>query len=257
MLTSVRSLLAASALAGAVFVATPALADDAAAAPSFVTVTGSASIVSQYRFRGISQSDNRPAVQGSITLSTAPGFYISTWGSSATAGNSTVDIGGTEIDVYGGFTHALGKSGVTVDMGLYGYLYPGMPTLNYYELYGSLSKSFGPIGTKVGVNVAPSQANVGRTDTYVYVELTGAIPTTPITLHAHLGHTGGAFDYTKDYFDYTVGASYTWKHLTFDLSWVDTNVSKSDAVANPLYPNAFETYRAAKGVVVASLTASF
>jgi hypothetical protein len=62
--------------------------------------------------------------------------------------------------------------------------------------------------------------------TYVYGELSGGIPGTPITLHSHLGHTGGGFNYTKQYIDYNVGASLTWKNLTFDA--VGTNVSKSD-----------------------------
>jgi uncharacterized protein (TIGR02001 family) len=122
MHTSLRGLIAATLLVGTAFAATPALADDAPASP--FTITGSAAVASQYRFRGLAQSDNKPVVQGAITLAHSSGFYISTWGSSAT-GNDVVNIGGTEIDVYGGWTHALGKSGVTFDGGVYGYIYPG------------------------------------------------------------------------------------------------------------------------------------
>jgi len=140
---------AAAAVAMA-FAAQTAYADDAPTPE--VTVTGSAAIVSQYRFRGISQSDNKPAAQMSITVSHKSGFYVSTWGSSASAGQSAVNIGGSEIDVYGGYTHAIGKTGITFDGGLYGYLYPGMPSAEYFEIYGSLSKSYGPISAKVGPN---------------------------------------------------------------------------------------------------------
>ncbi|WP_225009450.1 MULTISPECIES: TorF family putative porin [Novosphingobium] len=256
MRTSIKALLASTLF---VAVATPAMADETAP-PSDIKITGSAAVVSQYRFRGIAQSDNKPAVQGAITISHSSGFYVSTWGSSATAGNSAVNIGGTEIDVYGGFAHALGSSGINADVGVYGYLYPGAPGGNYYEVYGSLSGAVGPVNAKAGVNFAPAQKNLRiyptHSNTYVYGELSGAIPNTPLTVHSHLGHTGGAFDWTKQYLDYSVGVGATYKNLTLDVSWVGTNVGKKDAALKPV-TSSFETYRAAKDVAVVSLTATF
>lgn len=255
MRTSIKALVASSLLAAGSFAASPAFADEADA-PSDIKITGTAAVVSQYRFRGISQSDNKPVVQASITVAHSSGFYISTWGSSASAGSSAVNIGGTEIDVYGGYTHGLGDSGFTIDGGVYGYIYPGATGLNYYELYGSLAKTLGPVNAKVGTYIAPNQKNTPRTNAYVYGELSGAVPNTPITLHSHLGHTGGAFNWTKDYFDWTVGASASYKNLTFDVSWVGTNVSRKNSDLFPI-TSSFETYRAAKDVAVVSLTASF
>lgn len=264
MRTSIKSRVAkaAAALSLAVIAgyAVPAMADETAP-PSDFKISGSAAVTSQYRFRGISQSNNQPAVQGAITVAHSSGFYVSTWGSSATA-SPAVNIGGTEIDVYGGFTHGIADSGVTFDVGVYGYLYPGAPGLNYYEVYGSLTKALGPINAKAGVNFAPKQKNLDiyttHTNTYVYGELSGAIPNTPFTIHTHLGHTGGAFDYTKQYLDYTAGISTTWKNLTFDVSAVGTNVSKQDSRNNPfLGVSAGEMHRAAKSVAVISLTATF
>ncbi|MFM9587280.1 TorF family putative porin, partial [Streptomyces caniscabiei] len=78
-----------------------------------------------------------------------------TWGSSASAGSSPVNIGGTEIDVYGGYTKTI--SGITLDGGLYGYIYPGATAGNYYEIYGSVAKAVGPVTAKVGANFAPAQ----------------------------------------------------------------------------------------------------
>src|SRR5579864_4894613 len=131
-----KSLAAAAVLSTSVIAPTVAFADDAPA-PEF-SVTGSAAIVSQYRFRGLSQSDNQPVAQASFTVSHKSGFYIATWGSSASSDStkSPINIGGTEIDVYGGYTHAIGKSGITFDGGVYGYIYPGAPLGNYYEIYG-------------------------------------------------------------------------------------------------------------------------
>jgi uncharacterized protein (TIGR02001 family) len=280
MHTSIRGLIAATLLAGTAVAATPAFADDAPAAPaSPFTITGSAAIVSQYRFRGLSQSDNKPAVQASFTLAHSSGFYISTWGSSASAGDAPINIGGTEIDVYGGWTHAIGKSGVTFDGGVYGYIYPGATTGNYYEVYGSLTKTFGPATAKVGVNFAPAQrvfdfnfTSSSRSNTYIYGELGAGIPNTPISLHSHLGHTGGGFDWGKQYFDWVVGATVKWKALAFDVSWVGTNLSHKDidqgfGCGNQeedfVSASSFESdctqrfYRMSKNVAVFSVSASF
>lgn len=267
MLTSVRGLLAATALVSCVGAAAPALADETAP-PSDFTITGSAAVVSQYRFRGLAQSDNKPAVQASITLSHSSGFYIATWGSSASAGNGPINIGGTEIDVYGGYTHAIAKTGVTIDMGVYGYIYPGAPLGNYVEVYGSLAKTYGPVTAKIGANFAPAQkvfnynfTSPTRHNVYVYGELGGGIPGTPISLHSHVGHTGGGFDWAKPYWDFTVGATYKWKNLAFDISAVGTDVSKSDinrgfgCIGNVSCIAYY--HRMSKTVAVGSITASF
>jgi uncharacterized protein (TIGR02001 family) len=269
MLTSIRSIVAAPLLAITFLTATPALADESDP-PSDVTITGSAAIYSQYRFRGLAQSDNKPVAQAAITLTHKSGFYIGTWGSSASNGGGTapINIGGSEIDVVGGYSRGLGESGFTVDVGAAGYIYPGFTPGNYYEIYGSVSKTFGPASAKVGVYVAPGQkvfdlnfTSTKRSNLYVYGDLSGGIPNTPISLHAHLGHTSGGFEFGKKYLDYSAGVAYKWKSLTFDISVVGTNISKSAinsgfgcggvaACINPLH-------RMAKTVAVGSLTASF
>ena len=70
-------------------VATPALAQDEAPA---VTINGTATVVSDYRFRGISQTDKNFAIQGSITVSHESGLYATVWGSSV---NGYVTAAGT------------------------------------------------------------------------------------------------------------------------------------------------------------------
>lgn len=287
MTNTIKSLAAAAAFAvGTLAVAAPAFADEPTAPPPDLTITGAASVVSQYRFRGLSQSDNKPAVQATATITHKSGFYVAFWGSSATNPTSAsapfgfkspVYIGGTEIDVYGGYTHALGKSGVTFDGGLYGYIYPGYTPANYYEVYGSLTKAYGPVTAKAGINFAPDQnvfnfnfSSTHHSNTYVYGELSYSPPKSPITLHSHLGHTGGGFDYGKQYIDYTVGASYKYKALTFDISLVGTNISRSDTDKAFAFPvtaancGAYQAaacsdfwHRPAKTVAVGSITASF
>ena len=273
MLTSMRGLIAASLIAATALAATPAFADETDP-PSDITVTGTAAIVSQYRFRGLSQSNNQPVVQGSMTVSHASGLYVSVWGSSASSNafiDSPIDIGGTEIDLYGGFAHELGSSGVKVDVGVYGYIYPGSANTNggqnsnYVEVYGSLAKTLGPATAKLGVYYAPAQKvfnlsvfSPTRHNTYVYGDLSSGIPGTPLTVHGHLGHSGGGFNYVKQYVDYSVGVSYTWKALTLDASFVGTNVSRNDVYTNVCTGACGEYfYRPAKPVGVVSLTATF
>ncbi|MBS0256029.1 MAG: hypothetical protein JSS36_12700 [Proteobacteria bacterium] len=261
-----RSVAALAVALAAQGVAQSARADTPAPTPD-ITITGSAAVVSQYRFRGLTQSDNKPAVQAAITVSHKSGFYIATWGSSGTSQYPNFN-NGTEIDVYGGYTHALGTSGVTFDGGVYGYIYPNATANNIFEVYGSLTKAYGPATAKVGINWAPNQsyfktyATPSRYSVYEYAELSLTPPgASAWTLHSHIGHTGGGLDYGRDYIDYVVGASYKWKALTFDLSLTGTDLSRSAlnkgfACANAT-PCIESNYRLGKAVPVASVTASF
>lgn len=270
MITSIRGILAATALtAGTLVAAAPAFADDA----SGITVTGSATIASSYRFRGLAQSDNLPVVQASITATHSSGFYVGTWGSSTTYNNNDsgygtpIYTGGTEIDVFGGYSKTL--EGVTFDGGVYGYIYPGLKNSNYYELYASVAKSYGPVKGKLGINFAPAQkvfnyslTSSTRSNTYVYGELSSAIPGTPLSVHSHVGYTSGGFDYVRDYLDYSVGVSASWKALTLDASLVGTDLGRGRITNDPNYGDGSAYwgnyyYRVAKPVGVVSLTAAF
>lgn len=264
---SLRTALLSVASVAAALSAAPTLAEGTPVAASDFTITGSAGVWSQYRFRGISQSDNLPVFQGALTVAHKSGFYLSAWGSSASA-NDAVNIGGSEIDVYGGYTHTF-KNGFTVDGGLYGYLYPGSRRAvgiseNYYEVYGDVARTFGPLTAKAGVNWAPNQpyfkdfGTATRYNVYEYGELGIAVPHTAFTIHSHVGHTGGGLDYAgRNYLDYTVGASYKWKAITIDLSVVGNDVSRSDTRPFDLAANSDDFHRAAKTALVGSISASF
>lgn len=213
MLKSIRSLAAATLLAGTALAATPALADETEA-PSDFTVTGSAAIVSDYRFRGLSLSGGDVAVQGSIGVSHASGFYVGTWASSI---EDTPVYGHTEVDIYAGWTGEI-ASGLTADVGLLYYVYPNgkVGKANVWEPYASLSTTLGPVSAKVGVAYAWDQKSLGSDDNlYIFTNLGVAIPETPVSLSASLGYTDGALSPelltgkgTGGGFDYSVGATY-------------------------------------------------
>lgn len=198
MLTSVRSLMAASMLAGCVLAATPAFADEAAAAtspPPAFTVTGNVSLVTDYRFRGVSLSGGDPAIQGGITVTHESGFYVGAWSSSLA---HTPVYGDQELDLFGGWSGEV-ASGLTLDAGLLYYVYPSghVGDANYWEPYASISGSLGPAKLKVGVAYDWKQKglldNAGNHDDnlYIYTNLDVGVPGTPLTVSGHLGYTDG------------------------------------------------------------------
>lgn len=212
MRTSV-SAISAAILFGLGLGATPALADDTAP-PSDFTFSGYVQGVSDYRFRGLSLSGGDFAVQGTINLNHSSGFYVGSWASSL---EDTPVYGSTEVDVYGGWTKSIG-GGITADIGLLYYVYPNgrVGKANYFEPYASLTAAIGPATAKVGVAYAPSQDSLGNQDnTYVYGELGAGIPSTPISVSAHLGYADGVQSPdlltgsgTGGGFDYSLGATY-------------------------------------------------
>ena len=212
MLTTIRGLLAATALTGAALIATPALADDDT---SGFSVSGNAAVVTDYRFRGVSLSGGDAAIQGGIDIAHDSGFYLGTWGSSIQGGT----YGSTELDIYGGWSGEV-TPGITLDGGLLYYYYPNGVSgldLDYFEPYASVSTTLGPVDLTVGGAYAWSQNSLGNNDNlYLYTDLGTAIPSTPISLSAHLGYTSGVLappmlaGTTDDTgFDWSVGASAT------------------------------------------------
>ena len=185
--------------------------------------------VSDYRFRGLSQSDKRPAIQGTVSVSHASGFYVGTWAS--TISNYVAAGSPAEVDLYGGFKKTT-ATGTTFDVGLLYYLYPDSDgaTTNFFEPYANVSHTFGALTAKVGTNFAWKQkalatgaANKGAL--YLYGELGGTVPHTPVSVTGHLGHsfTRDYITFGEHYTDWSVTAAYTLGKATLSVAYVDTN----------------------------------
>ena len=221
--------------------ATPAFAQDAPADTPAITINGTATLVSDYRFRGISQTDKNFAVQGSLTVSHESGFYVSVWGSSVDNYVVAATNGAAqEIDIIGGYKKTFG--GTTVDVGVLYYFYPktkaagDRTSSDFIEPYLAVSHTFGPVTGKATINWAPKQKalaldQIGPSKSNVYLggDLSAGIPGTPVSLSAHLGHSFGpswlATDATgkKGYTDWSLGASVTFKAITLGVQYVDTD----------------------------------
>jgi uncharacterized protein (TIGR02001 family) len=213
------------------FVATPAFADEAA---SPITINGSATVVSDYRFRGLSQTNKRPAIQGSVTVSHSSGVYAGVWGSSI---DDYIAAGADqEIDLIAGYKKTIGAA--TIDVGAVYYYYPGAEQIvpgyasDFFEPYVAVSGTLGPVTAKVTANYAPKQSALvylpsGKKESNLYgaLDLSAGIPATPISVSAHLGHNfqRSFLSAGLKYTDWSVGATYTYKAMSFGVSYVDTN----------------------------------
>ncbi len=208
--------------------AAPALAAELG---SGFTVNGGATLVSDYRFRGISQTDRRFAVQGSFTLGHSSGLYATIWASSV----DDYVYGGAsdqEIDFILGYRRSFG--GTTLDVGLLYYFYPGASALtptasDFFEPYVSVSHSFGPVTAKLTANYAPRQSalsiGVGdRDNLYLASDLSASLGN-GFAAAAHLGHSFGPSYLTigDGYTDWTLGVSYATGPLTLGVQYVDTD----------------------------------
>jgi nitrogen regulatory protein P-II 2 len=126
-----KKLLLASAVAAAL--SAPAVQVAYAADASPHTLTGNVSLVTDYKFRGLSQTYKGPAVQGGFDYSHASGLYVGTWASNV-SGNQFPNGASLELDIYGGYKWTMG--GVGLDVGLLQYYYPGA----YYNIAGPKQK---------------------------------------------------------------------------------------------------------------------
>lgn len=180
-----------------------------------VELSGDLTFTSDYAFRGISQTDEAPAIQGGLTLSDESGFYVSVWGSS-------VDFGGEgtlEFDVMLGWSGALNEEW-SVDVGVMRYGYPNTEFAgsNFYELYGSLSYQDFTFGLAYSDDY---YANAG-TYFYLYGGYSYAL-TDNLALDLHIGHNEYD-DSAASYLDWSVGLSTEVLGAGLSLAYVDTDI---------------------------------
>jgi uncharacterized protein (TIGR02001 family) len=190
------------------------------------TISGGATATTDYRFRGVSQSNGDPALQGDVTLDHDSGFYAGGFVSSLSDG---LRPGAVELSGYVGYTREI-ASGTEIDVGVQLYGYPDNQSLtnaSYFEPFASVRHTLGPVTAEVGAAYAPEQEALADNDSlYVFGDLSGGIPFTPVTITTRVGYTSGPARFTgfADYLDWRVGAEYARGPATFRLEYVDTDV---------------------------------
>lgn len=264
-------------LLAAVAVPQAAYAQDAEEDTDGITITGGATVVSDYRFRGFSQSNEEAAIQGTFTITHESGLYVGTWASNL-SGWGTFGGSNTELDIYGGFSFPVG--GANVDVGLTWYMYPGGANdTDFAEPYIKLSGTAGPVSLLAGVAYAPKQEALGnfsntpqsrgqkQDNLYLWGDASAGIPSTDLTVKAHIGYSDGnpglgpngtSIAPTGKYWDWMVGADYALGPVTVGVAYVDTDISRSDsAYLGGGFASSKNGSSIASGRIVFSLGASF
>ena len=239
-LTNEGDIMFKNAIKGAVFAASvaaavPTLAADAE--PSEHTLTGNIGFFSQYIFRGLTQTDRGPALQGGFDYAHSSGLYAGTWASNISFlrdANAYTKGGSLEWDFYGGYKMNFLED-FFFDVGALYYYYEGTanpafaapysttPKANTLELYGALGWKW--VSAKFSYSVLDKTFAVKDSDGTYYVDVTANAPIGEwvglegLTLLAHVGlqqfsgrdlrNAGGVSNNSLySYRDYKIGLSY-------------------------------------------------
>ena len=226
-------LLAAALLAAALPAAAEEKEKGAFSASHF---SATATLATDYVFRGISQTSENPAIQGSLNYSHPLGFYLGVWCSNV---YHTVSDGGLELDYGGGWAKTFGD--FDVDLGGVYYHYPshGMePEANYFETHVGVSykMSGGAVEPifKVYWNWSPDYYGEDGNGNYVNGSVSLALPYN-LSVSGEIGYqdvegdkltgNGGGLDGKSgyDYWHWRIGVGYGILGFDLDLSYHDTS----------------------------------
>ncbi len=209
----------------AALLAAPAFADD---------LSFNASLTSDYRYRGISQTRLQPALQGGADFaSAATGLYVGAWASTI---NWTRDAGGSgrvELDIYGGKRGQLTQD-ISYDAGVLTYAYkgriPGLDNPDTTEVYGQLG--YGPATLKYSHSLTSLFGFVDSKNSG-YLDLSANLDAgAGYTVNLHAGHQRVKNNSAADYSDWKLGVTKDMGFASVQLAAVGTNAGKT-AYASP------------------------
>ena len=206
-----RSIIAT---AVAITLASPAIAGDS-------PISANIGFVSDYQYRGFSQTKENMAIQGGFDYAHDSGFYAGVWGSNV----DWLDKGSLEVDVYGGFANSIGDFGY--DVGLLQYVYPGGEvggqSADTTEAYIGLSWKF--LTFKYSYSFT-DLFGAADSDGSEYYDLSASHEIGGFTLGAHVGRQ--KIVNGTSYNDWKLGVSKDYAGFTFGLDYVDTDVDNDD-----------------------------
>lgn len=202
------------------------------------STTFNAAVVSDYRYRGISQTRLQPALQGGADyVDNNGGWYLGAWASTIKWTRDAGGSGDLEVDLYGGKRGALTRE-VSYDVGVLTYVYPsnglknvaGFANADTTEIYGQLS--WGVSSLKYSHALTNlfgfvDSKNSGYLDLGINPDLGGGI-----TLNLHGGHQRVANNDKASYSDWKVGLTRDFGVVTGALAVIGTNADKL-AYASP------------------------
>ena len=175
------------------------------------TSSANVGLFSEYRFRGVKQTEDAPAIQGGFDLSHSSGIYLGNWNSNVEFGNTSL-----EMDFYAGYSFDIGD--LNIDIGDLYYYYPDnsgqTPNINSNEVYAIAS--YGPFSG--GYHYFTTEwFGVGDDSGSTYMQINIDLPITEkLTLSAHAGSSDIEGAVGSNYEDYSISAVYAMQN-GFDL----------------------------------------
>lgn len=213
---SIASVAVAAAALSAVAVPSVALAADS-------SVAFNAGVVTDYRYRGISQSRLQPALQGGVDF-TAGAFYLGAWGSTIKWIKDSGGDANVEIDLYGGYKGEISK-GVAFDIGALAYQYPSnklTPSANTFEIYGAITA--GPVTAKYSRSTT-NLFGFANSKGSGYLDISATFDVGGFAVTPHIGRQTVKNLSASSYTDYSLAISKEISGITWSATLVDTNTS--------------------------------
>lgn len=187
-------------------------------AKSDLGVSANMSIVSDYIWRGMTQSDNSPAIQGGFDLE-YKGLYAGVWGSNIEFGDDS--RASAEFDIYGGYTNEL--YGISYDLGAIQYAYPNeSKELNFAEAYFGLSKDFEIV--KVGAKYYHGI----KTDQFDAPNAWEATLSVPLPMDINLDALYGDYNDIGNYYSVGVTKSIDKFEVALSYTGIEADADNSD-----------------------------
>jgi uncharacterized protein (TIGR02001 family) len=192
------------------------------------TITGNVSVTSDYRFRGISQSQGATAIQGGIDYTHSSGFYAGNWNSSVSS-DVYLRGSGVENDLYAGIKKTLGP--VSLDFGTISYFYPKARTGAQPDKYNSDEIYFGAAAGAFSLRVNQSLKDYfGAADSRGtrYTQVKADVPVKQgLVLNAAYGRTNVTNQTVGDYDDWRAGATVSVAGFDLGLHYHGTEKTRT------------------------------
>ncbi len=191
----------------------------ASSAPAFaqeVAVTGSVTLVSDYQWRNVTQSNNDATIQGGLEVS-SQGLYANVWASGVDFNNPTDT--NLEVDLTAGYRFDL--SGIATDVGVIYYGYPDSTTdIDFFEVFAKFSKSFDAITLAGSLNWDPDNDTFYTDASVGYTVAPGFVV------------SGGYGTYLEGYGEYAgwnAGGTWTVGGVDLGIRYHDADISGVDS----------------------------
>jgi len=198
---------------------------------SYADLAYNVGAVSDYRYRGISQTRLKPALQGGIDF-TSGGLYLGTWASTIKWIDDSKGDAKVEVDLYAGYKGEIVKD-VAYDVGILNYWYPSAVTSgwsatpytnpNTTELYGAVT--FGPVTAKYSHGLTSLFGNVDSKNSY-YAEVSATFDVSGVSVVPHVGYQKVKNTANASYTDYSITVSKDFNGIVPSLALVGTDADK-------------------------------